>query len=406
MWDLLVRRARLASQVPGAPAVEPLPWALAVEGGRIAWLGPDQAVPAGARAARELDAEGRLLTPGLVDCHTHLVHAGTRAAEWEARLGGATYQELAARGGGILSTVRATRAAAGGANGVEVLVAESRPRLEALLATGVTTVEVKSGYGLDRPTELAMLAAARRLGQLLPVSVQATFLGAHALPPEFAGRPGAWLDLLVNLLSEAAAAGATAVDAYCEAGAFGAAELDPLLAAAGREGLRVKLHAGQFTDQGGAELVARHRGLSADHLDHCSPAGVAALAAAGAVAVLLPGASLTLRDPARPPVAALRAAGVPMAVATDCNPGTSPLTSLTAAMSLACTLYGLAPGEALAGATREGARALGLEDRGRLAPGMRADLCLWGAECAADLCQGLGAPPLAARFLEGRPVHA
>jgi len=406
MWDLLVRRARLASQVPGAPAVEPGPSALAVEGGRIAWLGADRDVPAGAGTPLELDAEGRLLTPGLVDCHTHLVHAGGRAAEWEARLGGATYQELAAQGGGILSTVRATREAARGASGVDRLVAGSRPRLEALLSTGVTTVEVKSGYGLDEPTELAMLAAARRLGQLLPVSVQATFLGAHAVPPEFAGRPDAYLDLLVNLLSAAAAAGAVAVDGYCEAGAFTAAQLDQLFAAATRASLRVKLHAGQFSDQGGAELVARHRGLSADHLEHLSPAGVAALAAAGAVAVLLPGASLTLRDPARPPVAALRAAGVPMAVATDCNPGTSPLTSLTAAMSLACTLYGLTPAEALAGATRAGARALGLADRGQLTVGRRADLCLWRAEGAADLCQGLGAPPLAARLVEGRLVHA
>ena len=251
-----------------------------------------------------------------------------------------------------------------------------------------------------------MLAAARRLGQLLPVSVQSTFLGAHAVPPEFEGRPDAYLDSLVNLLSAAAAAGAVAVDGYCEAGAFTAAQLDPLFAAAAREGLRVKLHAGQFTDQGGAELVARHRGLSADHLEHLSPAGVAALAAAGTVAVLLPGASLTLRDTARPPVVALRAAGVPLAVATDCNPGTSPLTSLTAAMSLACTLYGLAPSEALAGATRAAARALGLADRGLLAPGLRADLCLWRAEGAADLCQGLGAPPLSARVVEGRLLHA
>jgi len=405
MWDLLIRRARLATQVPGAPAVEPGLGALAVEGGRIAWLGPEAALPAGA-AAHELDAEGRLLTPGLVDCHTHLVHAGSRAAEWETRLAGATYQTLAAAGGGILATVRATRAAAAGPGGVDALVACSRPRLEALLATGVTTVEVKSGYGLDRPTELAMLAAARRLGQLLPVSVQATFLGAHAVPPEYAGRADAWIDLLVDLLPEVATAGAGAVDGYCEAGAFTAAQLDRLFAAARRAGLRVKLHAEQFTDQGGAALVAAHRGLSADHLEHLSAAGVAALADAGTVAVLLPGASLCLRDPARPPVAALRAADVPMAIASDCNPGTSPLTSLTAAMSLACTLYGLTPAEALAGATRQGARALGLDDRGLLSVGRRADLALWNADGAADLCQGLGAPPLAARVVLGSLVHA
>ena len=406
MLDLLVRRVRLATQVPGAPPVDRGLGALGVRAGRIAWLGADRDVPARVGVPVELDGEGRLLTPGLVDCHTHLVHAGTRAAEWEARLGGATYQELAARGGGILATVRATRAVAAGAGGVDRLAAESRPRLEALLATGVTTVEVKSGYGLDRPTELCMLAAAGRLGQLLPVTVRPTFLGAHAVPPEFAGRPDAYLDLLVGLLPAAAMAGATAVDGYCEAGAFTTAQLDRLFAAAGRAGLRVKLHAGQFTDQGGAALVARHRGLSADHLEHLSPAGLQALDAAGTVAVLLPGASLTLRDPARPPVAALRALGVPMAVATDCNPGTSPLTSLTAAMSLACTLYGLTPAEALAGATRTAARALGLADRGMLAVGLRADLCLWGAEGAADLCQGLGAPPLSARVVEGRHVRA
>ena len=406
MLDLLVRRARLATMQPGAPAVGRGLGAVGVRGGRIAWVGADRDVPAGAGTPVELDAEGGLVTPGLVDCHTHLVHAGSRAAEWEARLGGATYQELAARGGGILATVRATRAAAAGAGGVDALVAASRPRLEALLATGVTTVEVKSGYGLDGPTELAMLAAARRLGQLLPVAVVPTFLGAHAVPPEFGGRPDAYVDFLVGLLPEAAAAGAAAVDGYCEAGAFSAAQLDRLFLAAGRAGLRVKLHAGQFTDQGGAALVASHRGLSADHLEHVSAAGLEALDAAGTVAVLLPGASLTLRDPARPPVAALRALGVPMAVATDCNPGTSPLTSLTAAMSLACTLYGLGPGEALAGATRAAARALGLDDRGVIAPGLRADLCLWRAEGAADLCQGLGAPPLAARVVAGRHVHA
>lgn len=406
MLDLLVRRARVATLVPGAPGVERGAWAVGARGGRIAWLGPDRDVPARTGTARELDAEGRLLTPGLVDCHTHLVHAGSRAAEWEARLAGATYQELAARGGGILSTVRATRALAEGPGGVDALVAASRPRLEALLANGVTTVEVKSGYGLDRPTELGMLAAAGRLGQLLPVSVRPTFLGAHAVPPEFAGRPDAYVDFLVGLLPAAAMAGATAVDGYCEAGAFTAAQLDRLFTAAGQAGLRVKLHAGQFSDQGGAALVARHRGLSADHLEHLAAPGLEALDAAGVVAVLLPGASLTLRDPARPPVAALRALGVPMAVATDCNPGTSPLTSLTAAMSLACTLYGLTPAEALAGATRHAARALGLDDRGQLAVGRRADLCLWRAEGAADLCQGLGAPPLDARVVEGRLDHA
>jgi len=299
--------------------------------------------------------------------------------------------------------VRATRAA-----GFEGLLAASRPRLAALLADGVTTVEVKSGYGLDLETEVSMLRVARALGERLPVTVRTTFLGAHAVPPEFAGRGDAYLDFVVERVLPAVAGEglADAVDAYCEPHAFTPAQVARLFDAAARHGLPVKLHAEQRSDSGGAALVASRRGLSADHLEHLSPAGVAALAAAGAVAVLLPGASLTLRDPARPPVAALRAAGVPMAVATDCNPGTSPLTSLTAAMSLACTLYGLTPAEALAGATRAGARALGLADRGQLTVGRRADLCLWRAEGAADLCQGLGAPPLAARLVEGRLVHA
>ena len=415
MWDLLVRRARLATMTTGAPWGEapglgacfgeeaPPAGALAVEGGRIAWLGREADLPAGAAALRELDAEGRLLTPGLVDAHTHLVHAGDRSAEWGERLAGASYEAIAARGGGILATVRATRAA-----GHDGLLAASRPRLAALLADGVTTVEVKSGYGLDLETELTMLRVARALGERLPVTVRTTFLGAHAVPPEFAGRTSAYLEFLVDAVLPAVAAEglADAVDAYCEPHAFTVEQVARLFDAAARHGLPVKLHAEQRSDSGGAALVASRRGLSADHLEHLSPAGVAALAAAGTVAVLLPGAYLHLRETRPPPVAALRAAGVPLAVATDLNPGTSPLGSLTLAMNLACTLLGLTPAEALAGATRVGARALGLDDRGVLAAGRRADLALWDVEHPAALAGRLALPALATRVVAGAVHHA
>ncbi len=402
-WDLLIRSARLATQAPGAPPGEATPGALAVRDGRIAFVGPEAALPAGATAAVELDAEGRLLTPGLIDSHTHLVHAGHRAAEFERRLQGASYEALARAGGGILATVAATRAA-----DEATLLRQSRPRLEALLRDGVTTVEVKSGYGLDLDTELKQLRVARRLGELLPVTVRATFLGAHAVPPELAGRPEAWLDLVIaELLPAVAAAGlADAVDAYCEPFAFTPAQVERLFVAAARHGLPVKLHAEQRSDSGGAALAARHRALSADHLERLSADGVRALAASPTVAVLLPGAFLHLRETHPPPVAALRAAGVPMAVATDCNPGTSPLASLTTAMNLGCTLFGLTPAEALAGATRHAARALGLADRGALVVGLRADLALWNADHPAELAARLGPSSLANRFVAGRPDHA
>ncbi len=402
-WDLLIRSARLATLVPGSRYGEVARGALAVRGGLIAFVGPDAALPAGASAALELDAEGRLLTPGLIDCHTHLVHAGHRAAEFEQRLGGASYEELARAGGGIRATVAATRAAEEAS-----LLRQSRPRLEALLRDGVTTVEVKSGYGLDLDTELKQLRVARRLGELLQVTVRTSYLGAHAVPAEFEGRPDAYLDFVIEgVLPAVAAAGlADAVDAYCEPIAFSPAQVGRLFEAAARLSLPVKLHAEQRSDSGGAELAARHRALSADHLEHLSPAGVLALARAGTVAVLLPGAFLHLRETHAPPVAALRAAGVPMAVATDCNPGTSPLASLTTAMNLACTLLGLTPAEALAGATRAAARALGLADRGQLAVGLRADLALWNADHPAELAARLGPSSLATRFVAGRPDHA
>jgi imidazolonepropionase len=406
MWDQLLRHAHLLT-LDDARAAGPLgelrDGALAMEDGRIAWLGPDAALPAGRGAAEERDLRGALLTPGLVDCHTHLVHAGHRAAEHALRLAGASYEELARAGGGILATVAATRAAS-----EDALLAASRPRLEALLRDGVTTVEVKSGYGLEREAELRQLRVARRLGELLPVAVRTTFLGAHAVPKEWAGRADAYLDHLIADVLPAARAErlVDAVDAFCEPIAFSPAQVERLFQAAGRLGLPVKLHAEQLSDQGGAALVARHQGLSADHLEHLSPAGVAALAAAGTVAVLLPGAFLFLRAERPPPVAALRAAGVPMAVATDLNPGTSPVASLLAALALSCTLFRLTAAEALAGATRNAARALGLHDRGTLATGLRADLAAWDADHPAELTTRIGLSPLAARWVAGRPDHA
>jgi len=403
VWDLLVRRARIVALARGAPPDGLADGALAVEGGRIAWLGREADLPAGAGAPAEIDVGGGLVTPGLVDCHTHLVHAGHRAGEWARRLAGASYEDLAREGGGILSTVRATRAAdeAG-------LLAASLPRLDALLADGVTTVEVKSGYGLERAAELKMLRVARALGRARRATVRTSFLGAHAVPPEYAGRADDWVaHLCEDVLPAARAEGLVdAVDAYLEPIAFSAAQVDRLFEAAARLGLPVRLHADQLGDRGGAALAARHRALSADHLEHASSEGIAALARAGTVAVLLPGALYFLRETRPPPVAALRAAGVPLAVATDLNPGTSPLGSLLAAMNMACTLLGLTPGEALAGATREAARALGLADRGLLAPGLRADLALWAADHPVELSSRIGLSPLVTRVVAGVPDHA
>jgi len=406
MWDLLLRRARILTMDPAAgagPLGELARGSLAAEGGRIAWVGADAALPRGAAAAEERDLRGALLTPGLVDCHTHLVHAGHRAAEHELRLAGASYAETARAGGGIRATVAATRAAS-----EEALLAQSRPRLEALLRDGVTTVEVKSGYGLELAAELRQLRVARRLGALLGVTVRTSFLGAHAVPEEFAGRADAYLDHLVaEVLPAALAEGLVdAVDAFCEPMAFSPAQVERLFRAAARLGLPVRLHAEQLSDQGGAALVARHRGLSADHLEHLSPQGVAALAAAGTVAVLLPGAFLFLGGERPPPIPALRAAGVPLAVATDLNPGTSPLASLLAALALSCALFRLTAAEALLGATRNAARALGLPDRGRLGPGLRADLAAWDADHPAELTTRIGLSPLAARWVAGRSAHA
>jgi imidazolonepropionase len=342
------------------------------------------------------------VTPGLVDCHTHLVFAGDRSGEWEQRLAGASYEAIAAAGGGIRATVRATRQASDAD-----LLAGAAARASALAAAGVTTIEVKSGYGLDLDNELRLLRVARRLKNEVPVDVVTTFLGAHAVPPEFDHDPDGYLDYVCHeVLPAVAAEGlADAVDGFCEAIAFTASQLDRLFREASRQGLPVKLHADQLTDGGGATLAARHRALSADHLEHASPSGIDALAGSGTVAVLLPGAAYVLRDDAVPPVDALRRAGVPMAIATDCNPGTSPLLSPLLAMHLACTHFGLTVEEAIAGMTTHAARALGLADEiGVIAPGAPADLVVWNADHPAQLIYWLGANPAHAVLKRGRLV--
>ncbi len=367
--------------------------AIAVKAGRIAWLGAAaEALPhAAARGIPVIDAQGVWITPGLIDCHTHLVYGGDRVAEFEQRLSGVSYEEIARAGGGIQATVRASRAASR-----ESLLAAATVRARRLMAEGVTTLEIKSGYGLELAAERRLLDVARELGATLPLSVRTTFLGLHALPEEFReDRPG-FVDAVCGpwLESIAASGLADAVDAFCESIAFTPAETERFLAAADRWSLPIHLHAGQLNDIGAAQLAARHGALSADHLEFLGADGVAALAAAGTVAVLLPGAYYTLQQRQPPPVARLRDAGVPMAVATDCNPGTSPLCSPLLALNMACTLFGLTPSEALAGATREAARALGLlADRGTLEVGKRADFVLWRIDRPAELAYGLGVNP-------------
>jgi imidazolonepropionase len=373
---------------PADPAATVRDGALAVCDGRIAWLGPRAALPEGAVAASTHDGGGAWLLPGFIDCHTHVVHAGQRSEEFELRLSGQSYEAIARRGGGILNTVRATRAAS-----EEQLLAQSLPRVRNLMREGVTTLEVKSGYGLEPQSEARMLRVARRLGRELPLRVKTSFLGAHALPPEYAGRADDYVALLCDhMLPALAAQGLVdAVDAFCEGIAFSAAQVERLFETARQLKLPVKLHAGQLSDLGGAELIGRFGGLSADHLEEVSDAGIAALRAAGSVAVLLPGAIHFLRETRRPPVDKLRAAGVPMALASDCNPGSSPMPSILAALNLGCLLLGLTPTEALAGATCHAAAALGLSgETGSLEIGKAADLALWEVERPAQLCATLG----------------
>jgi imidazolonepropionase len=375
--------------------------AIAVEEGRIAWIGPRAALPAewSGAAAREHDAGGAWITPGFVDCHTHLVYAGNRADEFEQRLEGVSYAEIAKAGGGILSTVRATRAAS-----EDELIAASLPRLEALLADGVTTVEIKSGYGLALEHERKCLQVARRLGSESGLAVRTTFLGAHALPPEYAGRPDDYIAQVLQMLAELHAEGLVdAVDAFCEHIAFSPAQVARVFEAARALGLPVKIHAEQLSDSGGAQLAARYGALSCDHLEWLTEEGAMAMATAGSVAVLLPGAFYFLRETRLPPLHLLRGHDVPLAIATDCNPGSSPCTSLLLMLNMACTLFRLTPEEALAGATRHAAQALGLRDRGVLAPGLRADFVLWDVRNPAQLAYAFGFNPRLQTVIGGIP---
>ncbi len=399
-WDSLWFNGHAATMGPMGNVREA---AVAVKDGRIAWIGAAKDRPAG-RAAEEHDLGGRWVTPGLIDCHTHLVFGGNRAREFEMRLEGATYEEIARAGGGIASTVAATRAA-----DEESLIASAAVRLQRLLAEGVTVVEVKSGYGLDLATERRMLRAARALGERFPVTVRTTELAAHALPPEFAGRADDYIALVCEDILPALAADGLldAVDAFCERIAFSPEQTARVFDTAQRLGLPVKLHADQLSDGGGAALAARYKALSAAHVEHTGEEGARAMAAAGTVAVLLPGAFYMLRETKLPPIDLFRRHGVPMAVSTDCNPGTSPAVSLLLMLNMACTLFRLTPQEALAGVTRNAALALGMAgSHGTLEPGKAADLAVWDIGDPAELCYWLGANPCAAVVRAGRLVKS
>jgi imidazolonepropionase len=389
MGSTLWRNARLAT------LAGPDPWGLVdrgvlvVEGERLRWAGREKDLGPRADVDFEHDLGGALVTPGLIDAHTHLVYGGHRAAEFEQRLQGASYEEIARAGGGIRSTVAATRAA-----GADALFAATAARFDALQADGVTTVEIKSGYGLTLEHERRCLQVARRLGRERGAEVRTTCLAAHALPPEFEGRADDYIDAVCEWLPVLHAEGLVdAVDAFCERIGFSRAQTARVFDQARRLGLPVKLHAEQLSDSGGAALAASYRALSCDHLEHLGADGVAAMAGAGCVAVLLPGAFHFLRETHVPPVDMLRRAGVPMAVATDHNPGTSPLLSLRLAMAMACTLFRLTPEEALLGTTVNAARALGLNDRGRLAQGLRADFAVWDLEHPVELAYWIGGNP-------------
>jgi len=398
MIDLLVRNVRIVTATDDACSVTP-PAFVAIADGRIAGLGPMTHLDPHAAALAELDGEGALLTPGLIDCHTHLVHAGDRAAEFELRLNGASYEDIARAGGGIAETVRRTREAL-----PADLMQQSARRLKEAMHHGVTTVEIKSGYGLSQKAELKSLQVGRDLAQHFPVTVRTTLLAAHAVPPEFFGRSDDYVDEIVDhIVPEAARLKlADAVDAFCETIAFSPAQVRRVFEAARAHGLPVKLHAEQLSNSHGAALAAEFGALSADHLEHLDEAGAAAMAASGTVAVLLPGAYYFLRETKLPPIELLRRRRVPMAVATDCNPGTSPTTHLPLMLNMACTLFRLTPAEALLGVTRHAARALGLADtHGTVELGKAADLCLWNVDRPAELAYAIGASPLRARLQRG-----
>ncbi|WP_043334800.1 imidazolonepropionase [Belnapia moabensis] len=394
MFDRIWLNAHLATmQGDGLGIVED--GAIAAKDGRIAWVGPRAAVPG--RGIETTDCGGAWILPGLIDCHTHLVFGGDRADEFERRLAGEDYQAILKAGGGILSTVRATRAA-----DEEGLLAAALPRAEALMAEGVTTIEIKSGYGLEQEAELRQLRAARRLAEALPVAVRTTLLAAHAVPPEYAGRRADYARLVAAAMVPAAQGLADAVDIFHDPLAFDSEDARLVIGAARRAGLPVKLHGDQHGDMGSAALGAECGALSVDHLEHANTEGLAAMGRAGTVAVLLPGATLFLRETRIPDIGAMRAAGVRMAVSTDMNPGSSPALSLLLMLNLACTLYRLTVTEALRGATVEAAAALGLDDRGRLVPGLRCDLALYRIARPAELCYWMGRNPCIGRVLEGR----
>ena len=397
--DIVLKNGTLATMKGAEPYGLLRKSSIAVSGGLIDWIGPEGELPSTFTNYESVDLGGDVVTPGLIDCHTHLVHGGDRAKEFELRLNGATYQEIAGAGGGIVSTVAATRGSC-----VNDLVETALPRLDALIAEGVCTVEIKSGYGLDETTELNMLRAARELEKHRPIRIKTSFLGAHAIPAEYKGRPDAYLaDVCIPTLHKAHDEGLVdAVDGFCEFIAFDAKQIETVFEEAARLGLPVKLHVEQLSNIGGTQLLARYKGLSADHIEYATEEDVAALAKAGSVAVLLPGAFYTLRETRKPPVQALRDHGVPMALATDCNPGSSPLASILLAMNMGCTLFRLTPEEALAGTTKHAAGALGLVDCGTIEVGARADLCVWSIKEPSELSYRIGFNPLRFRLFGGR----
>ncbi|MEO7366018.1 MAG: imidazolonepropionase [Sphingomicrobium sp.] len=400
MWDRLFIDCHVATMeaVPGDPLGVTTNAAIGVQDGKIVRIGKRTEL-AGFRAKEVVPLDGAWVTPGLIDCHTHLIFGGNRADEHAMRRAGASYEEIARAGGGIASTVAKTRAAS-----ATELISSARRRLHALMAGGVTTVEIKSGYGLDTASEMRLLNAAKALGKSEPVRVVGTLLALHALPPEYADRRNDYVTMVVDEMIPAIAKArlATSVDAYCDTIAFTPAEVERLFRAAAAHGLRIKLHAEQLSNQSGAALAAQYRALSADHLEHLDEAGAKAMAEAGTVAVLLPGAFYALQEARKPPVQMLRDHGVRIAIATDCNPGTSPLLSPTLAINMACTLFGLTPEEALAGMTINAAYALGLaKDIGSLAPGKVADLAVWSVENLAELGYWIGLPGPKRRIFAG-----
>jgi imidazolonepropionase len=391
------RIATMAEDGPGLGEIED--GAIAVKDGRILYCGPQSGLPADLDPGEIIDCRGRWITPGLIDCHTHLVHASNRAHEFELRLEGASYEEIARAGGGIVSSVKALRAAS-----LDDLVEQSLPRLDTLIAEGVTTIEIKSGYGLDRENEMKSLSAARKLAELRNVTIRTTFLGAHALPPEAGSDRSAYIDAVTSgMLPDIARAGlADAVDAFCEKIAFSPEDVARVFDAAKVHGLPVKLHADQLSNLGGAALAARYQALSADHLEYTDEAGAAAMGKSGTIAVILPGAYYFIRETQKPPIALFRSAGVRMAVATDNNPGTSPLTSLLMTMNMAATLFSMTVEECLKGVTIHAAQALGLEaETGSLVAGKWADMAIWNIDRPAELVYRMGFNPLHARIRHG-----